>query len=159
MFPIKLPSLRDRKEDIPELVMHFLKKYCKKIDRKVPSIEIEAMEMLQNYHWPGNIRELEHIIERLTIIVEDTEIKAVHISTVLFKTETFINSVLPKNIYDLNNFKKRIRETSIQEIEKLFVTEALLRNDWNISKASLDVSMQRSNFQALMKKYGIKKPS
>jgi two-component system NtrC family response regulator len=159
VFPIKLPSLRDRKEDIPELVMHFLKKYCKKIDRKVPSIEIEAMEMLQNYHWPGNIRELEHIIERLTIIVEDTEIKAVHISTVLFKTETFINSVLPKNIYDLNNFKKRIRETSIQEIEKLFVTEALLRNDWNISKASLDVSMQRSNFQALMKKYGIKKPS
>ena len=159
VFPIKHPSLRDMKEDIPELVMHFLKKYCKKIDRKVPSIEIEAMEMLQNYHWPGNIRELEHIIERLTIIVEDTEIKAVHISTVLFKTETFINSVLPKNIYDLNNFKKRIRETSIQEIEKLFVTEALLRNDWNISKASLDVSMQRSNFQALMKKYGIKKPS
>ena len=159
VFPIKLPSLRDRKEEIPELVMHILKKYCKKIDRKVPSIEIEAMEMLQNYHWPGNIRELEHIIERLTIIVEDTEIKAVHISTVLFKTETFINSVLPKNIYDLNNFKKRIRETSIQEIEKLFVTEALLRNDWNISKASLDVSMQRSNFQALMKKYGIKKPS
>jgi len=159
VFPVKLPSLRDRKEDIPELVMHFLKKYCKKIERKVPSVEIEAMEMLQNYHWPGNIRELEHIIERLTIIVEGPEIKAVHISTVLFKTETFISSVLPKNIYDLNNFKKRIRETSIQEIEKLFVTEALLRNDWNISKASLDVSMQRSNFQALMKKYGIKKPS
>ena len=114
--------------------------------------------MLQNYHWPGNIRELEHIIERLSIIVEENEIKSVNISSVLFKTDSINSSVLPKNIYDLNNFKKQIKETSIKEIEKLFVTEALLRNNWNISKAALDVSMQRSNFQALMKKYGVKKP-
>lgn len=159
VFPIKLPSLRDRKDDIPELVIHFLKKYCDKLKRKIPIIEIEAMEMLQNYHFPGNIRELEHTIERLTIIVEGDEIKTTHISAVLFKTESHINSVLPKNIYELNDFKKRIRENSIQEIEKLFITDALVRNNWNISKAALDVSMQRSNFQALMKKYGIKKPS
>jgi DNA-binding NtrC family response regulator len=158
VFPIKLPSLRERREDIPELIMFFLKKYCEKINRKIPSIDIEAMEMLQNYRWPGNIRELEHIIERLAIIVEGEEIKSIHISSVLFKTDSTTSSVLPKNIYDLNNFKKQIKETSIKEIEKLFVTEALLRNNWNISKAALDVSMQRSNFQALMKKYGIKKP-
>ena len=77
------------------------------------------MEMLQNYHWPGNIRELEHIIERLTIIVEDKELKPLHISNVLFKTETASKSAVPKNIYELNNFKKQIRDTSIQEIEKL----------------------------------------
>lgn len=158
VFPIKLPSLRERKEDIPELVLYFLKKYCEKLEKEIPTINIEAMEMLQNYHWPGNIRELEHIIERLNILVEENEIKSVHISSVLFKTESVNSSVLPKNIYDLNNFKKQIKETSIKEIEKLFVTEALIRNNWNISKAALDVSMQRSNFQALMKKYGIKKP-
>lgn len=158
VFPIKLPSLKERKEDIPELALYFLKKYCEKIGREVPLINIEAMEMLQNYHWPGNIRELEHIIERLTIIVEGDEIKTINISSVLFKTDSINSSVLPKNIYDLNKFKKQIKETSIKEIEKLFITEALIRNNWNISKASLDVSMQRSNFQALMKKYGIKKP-
>jgi DNA-binding NtrC family response regulator len=158
VFPIKLPALRERKEDIPELALFFLKKFCEKINREIPAIDIEAMEMLQNYHWPGNIRELEHIIERLTIIVDENEIKSIHISSVLFKTDSVNTSVLPKNIYDLNNFKKQIKETSIKEIEKLFVTEALIRNNWNISKAALDVSMQRSNFQALMKKYGIKKP-
>jgi two-component system NtrC family response regulator len=158
VFPIKLPPLRDRKDDIPELTMHFLKKYCGILGREMPSVNIESMEMLSNYHWPGNIRELEHTIERLTIIVEDKEIKPAHISGVLFKTEISSKSVVPKNIYELNDFKKQVRDTSIQEIEKLFLTEALLRNEWNISRASLDVSMQRSNFQALMKKYGIKKP-
>jgi DNA-binding NtrC family response regulator len=157
VFPIKLPALKERKEDIPELVLYFLKKYCDKINREIPVVNIDAMEMVQNYHWPGNIRELEHIIERLTIIVDGNEIKTVHISSVLFKTDSINSAVLPKNIYDLNNFKKQIKETSIREIEKLFVTEALIRNNWNISKAALDVSMQRSNFQALMKKYGIKK--
>jgi DNA-binding NtrC family response regulator len=109
-------------------------------------------------HWPGNIRELEHTIERLTIIVEGQELKPLHISNVLFKTETHTESLIPKNIYELNNFKKQIRDASIQEIEKLFIIEALNRNNWNISKASIDVRMQRSNFQALIKKYGVKKP-
>lgn len=158
VFPIKLPALRERKEDIPELTLFFLKKYCNKIEKEIPLIDIEAMEMLQNYHWPGNIRELEHIIERLTIIIEGDIINSVQISSVLYKTDSIAGSVLPKNIYDLNSFKKQVKETSIKEIEKLFVTEALLRNNWNISKAALDVSMQRSNFQTLMKKYGIKKP-
>jgi two-component system NtrC family response regulator len=158
VFPIKLPALRERKEDIPELIIHFLKKYCTKLGREIPHIDIEGMEMLQNYNWPGNIRELEHIIERLTIIVEGTDINPVHISNVLYKTEPQNKSAVPKNIYELNNFKKQIRDASIQEIEKLFITEALIRNDWNITNSALDVSMQRSNFHALMKKYGIKKP-
>jgi transcriptional regulator of acetoin/glycerol metabolism len=116
------------------------------------------MEMLRNYHWPGNIRELEHIIERLSIIVDEDTLKPYHISNVLFKTESTDNSTIPRNIYDLNAFKKRIKDTSVQEIEKLFVVNALFRNNWNVSRASKDVSMQRSNFQSLMKKYGIKKP-
>lgn len=158
VFPIKLPDLRERKEDIPELTLFFLKKYCSKIQKEILNIDIEAMEMLQNHHWKGNIRELENIVERLTIITEGNIINSLHISSVLYKTDSFVSSELPKNIYDLNSLKKQIKETSIKEIEKLFITEALIRNNWNISKTALDVSMQRSNFQALMKKYGIKKP-
>lgn len=77
--------------------------------------------------------------------------------TALYRSEVHAKSMIPKNIYELKNVKKQIKDTSIQEIEKLFIVESLMRNNWNISKAAKDVQMQRSNFQTLMKKYGIKK--
>jgi DNA-binding NtrC family response regulator len=159
VFPIKLPSLRERKEDIPDLVMHFLKKYCSDHGRNLLGIEPEAMEGLVNYHWPGNVRELEHVVERLVILVEEEKVEPMHISAALFRAESTIRSVIPKNSEELKRLKKQVRESSVQEIEKLFVEESLMRNDWNISRAARDVDMQRSNFQALMKRYGIKKPS
>ena len=159
VFPIRLPSLRERKEDIPDLVLHFLKQYCSTIARDIPSIQPEAMELLMNYHWPGNVRELEHTIERLTIIVEGNEIDPAHISAALFRTESNIRSIIPKTSEELKNLKKQIRASATHEIERLFVEEALVRNDWNISKAAREVNMQRSNFQSLMKKYRIEKPA
>jgi DNA-binding NtrC family response regulator len=158
VFPVRLPSLRERREDIPELAIHFLKKHCEKISRKVPQIQTEAMEALLNYHWPGNVRELEHALERIVILVEGDEIEPVHISAALFRTESAIQSMIPKDSEALKNLKKQIREASVQELEKLFVTEALIRNNWNVSKAARDVNMQRSNFQNLMRKYHIAKP-
>ncbi len=67
--------------------------------------------------------------------------------------------MIPKTSDELRNLKKRVRESSVQEIEKMFVEESLARNNWNISKAARDVNMQRSNFQALMRRYHIKKPT
>ena len=157
VFPIKLPPLRERKGDVAELVMYFLKRYSSETGRDDPSIEIEAMEMLVNYHWPGNVRELEHTIERLMILHEGNDIKPIHVSSALFRSGVHSQSVIPKDSEELKNIKKQIRESSIQEIERLFVIDALKRNDWNISKAARDVQMQRSNFQALIKKHGIKK--
>ncbi|MGA2624279.1 MAG: sigma-54 dependent transcriptional regulator [Bacteroidota bacterium] len=158
VFPIRLPSLRERREDIPDLALHFLKKYCSLMKRDLPSIKTEAMELLMNYHWPGNVRELEHTIERLIIIVEGDEIDPAHVSAALFRTESNIRSIIPKTSDELKNLKKQIRASAIHEIEKLFIEEALLRNDWNISKAAREVNMQRSNFQSLMRKYHIEKP-
>ena len=158
VFPIRLPALRERREDIPELFQHFLRKYCDSIDRTVPRVQPEAMELMMNYHWPGNVRELEHAVERLTILVEGDEIEPIHISAALYKTDFAIRSMMPKNSEELKNLKKKIRESSVQEIEKMFVEEALVRNGWNVSKAAREVDMQRSNFQALMRKYGITKP-
>jgi DNA-binding NtrC family response regulator len=158
VFPIRLPALRERREDIPELFQHFLRKYCDSIDRTVPRVQPEAMELMMNYHWPGNVRELEHAVERLTILVEGDEIEPIHISAALYKTDSAIRSMMPKNSEELKNLKKKIRESSVQEIEKMFVEEALVRNGWNVSKAAREVDMQRSNFQVLMRKYGITKP-
>lgn len=157
VFPLKLPALRERKEDIPELVHHFLKKYCSKINREVPAVEPESMEALMNYHWPGNVRELEHTIERLTILVESKAIQPVHLAAALFRTDGYSASLVPRTGEELKIFKKQIRESSTRELEKIFITEALVRNNWNVSKAAREVNMQRSNFQALMKKYGVKK--
>jgi len=158
VFPIRLPSLRERREDIPELVQHFLRKYCVAIERETPRVQPEAMELLMNYHWPGNVRELEHAIERLTILIEGNEIEPIYISAALYKTDSALRSMIPKDSVELKNLKKKIRESSVQEIEKLFIEEALIRNNWNVSKAAREVNMQRSNFQALMRKYRITRP-
>jgi DNA-binding NtrC family response regulator len=157
VFPLRLPSLRERNEDIPELVHHFLKKYCDAVQRTMPRVRAEAMELLMEYHWPGNVRELEHVVERLTILVDGDEIEPIHISAALYRTDSAIRSMIPKTSEELKNLKRKIRESSVQELEKLFIEESLIRNNWNVSKAARDVSMQRSNFQALMRKYGIKK--
>lgn len=156
VFPIRLPSLRERHEDIGELVLHFIKKYCELNNRSIPAIKIDAIEMLVNYHWPGNVRELEHVIERLIILLDGNEITPSHISAALFRSDAGLKSA-PQNVDELKVAKKQLRESSIQEIEKHFIIEALKRNEWNISKAAREVNMQRTNFMALMKKYGIKK--
>jgi DNA-binding NtrC family response regulator len=92
------------------------------------------------------------------ILVEGNEIEPVHISAALFRSESSLQTIVPKDSESLKNLKKQIREASVQELEKLFVTEALIRNNWNVSKAARDVNMQRSNFQNLMRKYHITKP-
>ncbi len=157
VFPLRLPSLRERREDIPELALHFLKKYCTAVGKAPPVISPEAMDLMVNYHWPGNVRELEHAVERLTILVEGDRIEPLHVSAALYKTDSSLHGMVPRSGEELKDLKRKIRESSVQEVEKVFLEEALIRNDWNISRAAREVSMQRSNFQALMRKYGIKK--
>jgi transcriptional regulator with GAF, ATPase, and Fis domain len=91
--------------------------------------------------------------------VEGARIEPLHIAAALFRTDFTVRSPLPKTSDELKLLKKQIRESSIQEIEKLFLTEALSRAGGNVSEAARSVNMQRSNFQALMKKYGIKSGS
>ena len=157
VFPLRLPPLRERREDIPDLVMHFLRKYATSADRPLARVGPEAMEMLMSYHWPGNVRELEHAVERMTILVEGDEIRPVYVSAALYRTDASLGSMIPKTADELKSLKRTIRESSVQEVEKQFLEESLRRNDWNISRAARDVNMQRSNFQALMRKYRITK--
>lgn len=157
VFPLKLPSLRERVEDIPDLAMHFLKKYCAANGRTLPSINPEALTAMSRYHWPGNVRELEHAVERLVILNEGDSIEPVHVSAALFRSDSAMTSILPRTSEELKVVKKQIRESSVQEVERLFIAEALKRNNWNVSRAAREVNMQRSNFQSLMKKYSIKR--
>ena len=72
IFPIQLPALRDRPEDIHDLVWHFVARYAKRMNKRIETIQAEDMNALANYDWPGNVRELQNVIERSVILSHDT---------------------------------------------------------------------------------------
>lgn len=76
IFPILVPPLRERPEDIPLLVAHFTDKYARRMDKRISKIPTETMDALQRYHWPGNVRELQNFIERATILTAGTTLQA-----------------------------------------------------------------------------------
>lgn len=79
IFPISMPSLRNRRDDIPLLAMYFIEKFAKKTARKISSISNHVFEQIMNYDWPGNIRELEHVIERSMILSDDSVLRQVYL--------------------------------------------------------------------------------
>jgi len=81
VFPIMVPSLKKRKEDIPDLANHFIKVYSEKMGRKAPSLSDFALQQITNYNWPGNIRELEHVIQRAILLTDGNTIKEIELST------------------------------------------------------------------------------
>jgi formate hydrogenlyase transcriptional activator len=76
VFPIRLPSLRERREDIPVLVRYFVRKFAGRMNREIETIPSETMHALMNWHWPGNIRELENFVERSVILTEGSALRA-----------------------------------------------------------------------------------
>jgi DNA-binding NtrC family response regulator len=159
VFPIQLPGLRERTEDIPFLAYYFLKKYAEKARKKIAKISDTAMEMMVEYSWPGNVRQLEHVIERLVIVTDDETISTSHLPSILHleeKQPIGTQLSIPQTNQELKQLKKELRLRAIEDIEKSFITEALNRNTGNVTKAADAVGMQRTNFQGLMKKYGIR---
>ncbi len=151
IFPIHIPPLRERREDIPALANHFLLKHSREIRKDVTHISAEAMKMLFLYDWPGNARQLENVIQRAIIMCPGKTLRPEHFSSL----EIPVAEEVPKTVDELKEKKKNLRLKSVESIEKSFLMEALKRNAWNISKAASDVGMQRPNFHALMKKYNI----
>ena len=153
---ITIPPLREKKDDIPLLAYHFLRKYAKEMNKNIKSISVDAMNMLIAYTWPGNIRQLENVIERGIVMAEGDTITTEHLPFVVRAEIAHPDTPIPKSSEELKGIKKQVRESAVESIEKSFLLDALTRNDWNITKSAKDVGMQRSNFQALMRKYKIR---
>lgn len=153
VFPIVLPSLRERKDDIIELAHVFLKRYCKKNRKEIKKISEDVLEAFLDYDWPGNVRQLENAIERMVIIADGDTLEMRHLPVAIFREGYEPHIEVPKTSEGLKKAKKEARKRSIEFIEKAFVVRALERNGWNVTMAAKDVGIQRSNFQALMKKY------
>jgi DNA-binding NtrC family response regulator len=155
VFPIESPALRDRRDDIPALAFHFLKRFGDELGKKVDRISDGAMHVLASYDWPGNVRELENAIQRAMILADDNVLRKAHLLTI-FEARPALASNAPRTGEELKRLKKAARERSVEPIEKAFVLEALKRNGWNVTRSADSAGMLRANFQALMKKHGIR---
>lgn len=157
IIPIDLPALRDRAGDIPLLIGYFLKKFSDEIGREIKGLSADAHLALHDYPFPGNVRELENIIERAVVLTQGDIIQRDSLELPALQDEELDPStvVAPANTDELKEVKRKVREQAVEPIEKAFVYAALERNNWNVTKAAEETGMLRPNFQALLKKLGI----
>lgn len=144
---INIPPLRERKEDIPPLVDHFQKKLAEKFQREYPRLDPAVIDQFMEYHWPGNIRELENTLERLLVLAES---EAVGLAD------------LPENILAPRIAEEQLEEMSLpengismEEVEKKLINEALARTNGHILRASKLLGMTYKTLQYRIKKHGI----
>ncbi|MFC2088376.1 sigma-54 interaction domain-containing protein [Calditrichota bacterium] len=153
---LNLPSLRERQEDIILLAHHFIKKYASKYKKNISGLKAETLDFMQHYSWPGNIRELENVIERMVILSEpDEQI----IPPDLLSAEIRSNSVIfPANQELKIKFNKNSIHVRKSNYEKEILISTLEKNNWNQSTAAQELNIHESTIRYKMKRYGIKKP-
>lgn len=144
VFPIRLPSLRDRKEDIPLLAAHFLEKYSKQEGKNIEGIAPDALELLMSYNWPGNVRELENAMERATLLATTDEITPKDLPN-------SVRAIGEKKIYE----KDSTLSNWIEKLEEEALRQALLECEGNISRTAKKLGIGRATIYRKAKKYGL----
>ena len=150
VIPIKVPSLMQRRSDIPLLIDFFLKKFQKTKNKKITGLSQSAMDAMWAYNWPGNVRELENVLKRLTILCEGPVVDI---------------GDLPENIGDVNEAMPSEEEVirgdelnlneAVQDYEKRIILEALEKTNWVKSKAAKLLNINRTTLVAKIKKQNI----
>jgi DNA-binding NtrC family response regulator len=144
VFPIKLPPLRERKEDIPLLAAHFLDKYAKQESKELEGIAPDSLELLMAYNWPGNVRELENCIERAVVLASTREVTPKDLPN-------SVRSIGEKKIYESDN----TLSSWIEKLEEDALRNALLENGGNISQTAKKLGIGRATIYRKAKKYGL----
>ncbi len=152
VIPVSLPPLRDRKSDIPLLVHHFLENISKNKRKKQMSITKDALKALISYDWPGNVREMENIIERMVILSEGENITGEDLPEKIAKKhalETDENGFIPEEGLSLSN--------AVSDYERQLIIHALEKADWVKNRAAKLLKMNRTTLVEKIKKQGIEK--
>jgi len=144
VIPIKVPSLRERLEDIPSLVEHFLDSFAAEYGQQPKKIVPEAIRILQKHTWPGNIRELKNVLERLVIMTP---------SRTITPADLFVPDSTGPDYFAFNSLRE-----ARDLFEKDFITRKLEENGWNISRTAELLDIERSNLHRKIKAYDIKVP-
>src|SRR5262245_52712335 len=146
VFPVLLPPLRERRDDIPRLVRHFAHKVARRMGRGIETIPAEAMDAMMRYHWPGNIRELENFVERAVILSRGSTLQA-PVSELRAEAQVAApDSEEP---------------TTLEDAEREHILKALRETGWMLggpSGAAARLGMKRTTLQSRMKKLGIARP-
>ena len=163
-YPITIPPLRERKEDIPLFIVHFLEKYRALYNKNVLGISDRGMEMLSNYEWPGNIRELENVVERAVILADINGVISMESmfpesalrpseAKVLDPSGRLQNQIFPEGI-DADGLVESLLSTGfdLEKFEETMLTSALQKTQGNISKAARLVGLSRPAFDYRLKK-------
>ncbi len=147
VVPIHLPPLRERKDDIPLLVNHFINRFNKETGKKVIHVSPEAMGILMKYDYPGNIRELENIIEHVMVFCSGDTIHAEHL---LKDIQPSRNDIIGKVIE---------KEDPLRAMEQELILEVLKQTGWNYKKTSEKLKLSRTTLWRKVKEYALAKPS
>ena len=160
VLPMHLPPLRNRREDIFPLIEYFVHSYNKKIGRNIKNVSNDALKLMIEYDWPGNIRELKNVVEHMVITSKGTVISVENLPNEIrlsgkarFDESKFL---IEHNAKSLPDFRKA-KKTLIEEFEKEYLTSLLTKNSWSISRCARETKMHRSSFQRLMRRHGLKK--
>ncbi|HTQ55609.1 MAG TPA: sigma-54 dependent transcriptional regulator [Bryobacteraceae bacterium] len=137
VFCIDLPPLRDRREDIPLLVAHFLNKFCMLTSRPVPQLSAESLQVLMGHDWPGNVRELENAVERALVVCRGPEIRPADFS---FQFQT----------------NGAATGRTLEDVERVHIERVLRETDNNLSRAARILDIDRTTLYNKLRRYGLK---
>jgi PAS domain S-box-containing protein len=146
VFPIVIPPLKERIEDIPVLIDHFVNKFCKRHNKKIKFISSDILQQMKSYNWPGNVRELENLIERAVIISNED-------SLIINEFNNANNKIKNTTIKDNSN--------TLQDIQRNHIIKILNETQWKIEGkegAAIKLNIKPSTLRDRMKKLGIKRP-
>jgi transcriptional regulator with GAF, ATPase, and Fis domain len=153
VFPIEIPPLRERVEDIPLFIEVFLKKLSKFSTKAIQGIHSQVLHALKKYHWPGNIRELENLVERAHILETSSFLTPESFPNELFENDASPVFVPTSQLMTLAEARHR----GIDEIERNYLKDVLVRNKGKIKESARDAGIGPRQLNKLMNKYGIRK--
>lgn len=164
VVPIVLPPLRERKEDIPLLLEYFLKASNKRNDKKIRMSQ-EFLDFMIDYYWPGNVRELQNLVERMVILADGNILRVTDLpGSIRFASVEQMHEVPATNpevapeLFQSQTYKD-VSPRSLEEIEKLEVSNALKRHGWVQARAARELGLTQRQIGYKIKKYGLSRPS
>jgi two-component system nitrogen regulation response regulator NtrX len=149
VIPLHVPPLRERKEDIPLLVRHFLNELAAEQGLKLKSMSEEAIGVFVRYDWPGNVRELKNLVERLVIMSPDAQITEDHVA------DSLADQLPVETANRADDSGHRPLREARAEFERQFILGRLRENDWNISKTADELKIERTHLHRKIKLLGI----
>ena len=138
---IHIPPLRERRQDVPLLAMHFLRQYAQRYRKQVGGFETASMQALLDYSWPGNVRELDHAVERAVLLAQGEHVRTSDLGL--------------RSTRDASSGSQRLEDMSLEDVESTLIRKALARYSGNISQAAEALGLSRSALYRRLQKYGI----